>query len=206
MSFSSLERQSGCSPGSSKAIPERATKQRAGTPRLCEFLPVQQPHPLTVFSVVCPLALGRKWAEEIAKMAKGLRVIKHLGPSQTKSAFPCRLFYSVLMLITGLVVLRHAHVVITTYDTVRFEHTAFKPTTKDEIKSTQAIVALFYTKSRWLKSETFLDRTLTWSSSLIKRCGFRVTDVPRGPATLQEFSFIALEYMVAMRQCPRACG
>ncbi|KAJ7172070.1 SNF2 family DNA-dependent ATPase [Mycena filopes] len=69
--------------------------------------------------VVCPLALVGQWAEEIAKMTTGLTVVKHQGPSRTKSA----------------AVLRRAHVVITTYDTVRSEHTAFAPTAKDDLKA-----------------------------------------------------------------------
>ncbi|KAJ7286231.1 SNF2 family DNA-dependent ATPase [Mycena rebaudengoi] len=72
--------------------------------------------------VVCPLALVGQWADEVAKMAEGLVVIKHQGPSRTKSA----------------AVLRRAHIVVTTYDTIRSEHAAFEPTAKDEIKSAAA--------------------------------------------------------------------
>ncbi|KAJ7461525.1 SNF2 family DNA-dependent ATPase [Mycena latifolia] len=72
--------------------------------------------------VVCPLALVGQWADEIKKMAEGLTVVKHQGPSRTKSS----------------AVLRRAHVVITTYDTVRSEHAAFAPTAKDELKTAAA--------------------------------------------------------------------
>ncbi|KAJ7749566.1 SNF2 family DNA-dependent ATPase [Mycena maculata] len=72
--------------------------------------------------VVCPLALVGQWSDEIAKMAVGLTVVKHQGPSRTKSS----------------ALLRRAHVVITTYDTVRSEYAAFAPTAKDEIKTTAA--------------------------------------------------------------------
>ncbi|KAJ7481191.1 SNF2 family DNA-dependent ATPase [Mycena galericulata] len=60
-----------------------------------------------------------QWAEEINKMAVGLTVVKHQGTSRAKSS----------------AALRRAHVVITTYDTVRSEHAAFAPTAKDEIKN-----------------------------------------------------------------------
>ncbi|KAJ6525458.1 SNF2 family DNA-dependent ATPase [Mycena vulgaris] len=72
--------------------------------------------------VVCPLALVGQWADEIKKMAEGLTVVKHQGPSRTKSS----------------AVLRRAHVVITTYDTVRSEHASFAPTAKDELKTAAA--------------------------------------------------------------------
>ncbi|KAJ6618869.1 SNF2 family N-terminal domain-containing protein [Mycena sp. CBHHK59/15] len=72
--------------------------------------------------VVCPLALVGQWADEIHKMADGLTVIKHQGTGRTKS----------------VAALRRAHVVITTYDTVRSEHAAFAPTAKDEIKTAAA--------------------------------------------------------------------
>ncbi|KAJ7766803.1 SNF2 family DNA-dependent ATPase [Mycena metata] len=72
--------------------------------------------------VVCPLALVGQWADEIKKMAVGLTVVKHQGTSRTKSS----------------AILRRAHVVITTYDTVRSEHAAFAPTAKDETKAAAA--------------------------------------------------------------------
>ncbi|KAJ6502104.1 SNF2 family DNA-dependent ATPase [Mycena sanguinolenta] len=69
--------------------------------------------------VVCPLALVGQWAEEVEKMAVGLTVVKHQGPGRTKSS-------------SGL---KKAHVVITTYDTVRSEHAVFAPTVNDELKT-----------------------------------------------------------------------
>ncbi|KAJ7085696.1 SNF2 family DNA-dependent ATPase [Mycena belliarum] len=72
--------------------------------------------------VVCPLALVGQWADEIKKMAEGLKVVKHQGPSRTKSPMD----------------LRRAHVVITTYDTVRSEHAVFAPAAKDELKTAAA--------------------------------------------------------------------
>ncbi|KAJ7112399.1 SNF2 family DNA-dependent ATPase [Mycena crocata] len=72
--------------------------------------------------VVAPLALVGQWAEEIKKMAEGLVVVKHQGPSRTKSS----------------ATLRRAHVVVTTYDTVRSEYGSFAPTAKDEIKTAAA--------------------------------------------------------------------
>lgn len=38
----------------------------------------------------------------------------------------------------GSAILRRAHVVITTYDTVRSEHASFAPTSKDELKTAAA--------------------------------------------------------------------
>ncbi|KAJ6531254.1 SNF2 family N-terminal domain-containing protein [Mycena capillaripes] len=72
--------------------------------------------------VVCPLALVGQWADEIRKMTDGIVVVKHQGTSRTKSS----------------AVLRRAHVVVTTYDTVRSEHAAFAPTAKDELKTAAA--------------------------------------------------------------------
>ncbi|KAF7311329.1 hypothetical protein MKEN_01034600 [Mycena kentingensis (nom. inval.)] len=70
--------------------------------------------------IVCPLALVSQWAEEIKKVVEAnYNVIKHQGVGRTKSALA----------------LKRAHVVITTYDTVRSEHAAFAPTTKDDIKA-----------------------------------------------------------------------
>lgn len=37
--------------------------------------------------VVCPLALVGQWSDEIKKMAEGLTVVKHQGPSRNKSMF-----------------------------------------------------------------------------------------------------------------------
>lgn len=37
--------------------------------------------------VVCPVSLVSQWASEIEKMAVGLRVIQHHGPSRTSSQF-----------------------------------------------------------------------------------------------------------------------
>ncbi|KAJ7256478.1 SNF2 family N-terminal domain-containing protein [Mycena haematopus] len=72
--------------------------------------------------VVCPLALVGQWADEIEKMAVGLTVIKHQGTTRTKSALA----------------LKKAHVVVTTYDTVRSEHAAFAPTASDDLKTAAA--------------------------------------------------------------------
>lgn len=46
-----------------------------------------------------------------------------------------------LTLDAGAAILRRAHVVVTTYDTVRSEHAAFAPTAKDETKTTKAKAA-----------------------------------------------------------------
>ncbi|KAJ7685568.1 SNF2 family DNA-dependent ATPase [Mycena polygramma] len=72
--------------------------------------------------VVCPLALVGQWADEIKKMTEGITVLKHQGTSRSKTS----------------AALRRAHVVITTYDTLRSEHAAFAPTAKDEIKTAAA--------------------------------------------------------------------
>ncbi|KAF8205756.1 P-loop containing nucleoside triphosphate hydrolase protein [Mycena galopus ATCC 62051] len=72
--------------------------------------------------VVCPLALVGQWAEEISKMAVGLTVLKHQGPGRAKTS----------------AALKRAHVVVTTYDTVRSEHASFAPTTNDQIKTAAA--------------------------------------------------------------------
>ncbi|KAJ6490632.1 SNF2 family DNA-dependent ATPase [Mycena vitilis] len=72
--------------------------------------------------VVCPLALVGQWADEIKKMTEGITVLKHQGTSRSKTS----------------AALRRAHVVVTTYDTLRSEHTAFAPTAKDEIKTAAA--------------------------------------------------------------------
>ncbi|KAK7038089.1 SNF2 family DNA-dependent ATPase [Favolaschia claudopus] len=69
--------------------------------------------------VVCPLALVGQWGEEISKMAVGLTVVKHQGPGRTKSS----------------AALKRAHVVITTYDTVRSEHASHAPTANDDLKA-----------------------------------------------------------------------
>ncbi|KAJ7681794.1 SNF2 family N-terminal domain-containing protein [Mycena rosella] len=90
--------------------------------------------------VVCPLALVGQWADEIKKMAEGLTVVKHQGPSRTKSAFEFPGHFAALTSRAGSAMLRRAHVVITTYDTVRSEHAAFAPTAKDEIKTAAAKV------------------------------------------------------------------
>ncbi|CAK5280366.1 unnamed protein product [Mycena citricolor] len=70
--------------------------------------------------VVCPLALVAQWEEEANKMAEGLVIVKHQGPSRSKNAQS----------------LARAHIVVTTYDTVRSEHAAFASTAKDETKAT----------------------------------------------------------------------
>ncbi|KAF7337965.1 SNF2 family DNA-dependent ATPase [Mycena venus] len=88
--------------------------------------------------VICPLALVGQWADEIKKMAEGLTVVKHQGTSRTKSIPISVGTVATLMLRTDSKDLRRAHVVITTYDTVRSEHAAFAPTAKDEIKTAAA--------------------------------------------------------------------
>ncbi|KAK7040722.1 hypothetical protein VNI00_009628 [Paramarasmius palmivorus] len=65
--------------------------------------------------VVCPLALVGQWADEINKMAFGLTVVKHQGPSRTSNPTE----------------LRKAHVVVTTYDTLKSEHASFDPSAKE---------------------------------------------------------------------------
>ncbi|KAJ7217158.1 SNF2 family DNA-dependent ATPase [Mycena pura] len=72
--------------------------------------------------VVCPLALVGQWADEIKTMVDGFTVVKHQGPNRGKDAQK----------------LRRAHVVITTYDTVRSEHAGFAPTAKDDLKNAAA--------------------------------------------------------------------
>ncbi|KAJ7217076.1 SNF2 family N-terminal domain-containing protein [Mycena pura] len=66
--------------------------------------------------VVCPVALVGQWADEIKTMVDGFTVVKHWGPNRAKDAQE----------------LRRAHIVITTYDTVRCEHAAFAPSAKDD--------------------------------------------------------------------------
>ncbi|KAF5348032.1 hypothetical protein D9758_010054 [Tetrapyrgos nigripes] len=69
--------------------------------------------------VVCPLALVAQWASEIERMCVGLTVIKHQGTSRTHDPK----------------VLTNAHVVVTTYDTVKSEYSTYSPPAKDESKS-----------------------------------------------------------------------
>ncbi|KAF9078547.1 SNF2 family N-terminal domain-containing protein [Rhodocollybia butyracea] len=59
--------------------------------------------------VVCPLALVQQWADEIKRMTTGLTVVKHQGTTRTSDARD----------------LRKAHVVITTYDTLKSEYNTF---------------------------------------------------------------------------------
>ncbi|KAF7982840.1 hypothetical protein HWV62_25802 [Athelia sp. TMB] len=68
--------------------------------------------------VVCPVALVSQWASEIQKMAVGLRVIEHHGPSRT----------------TDPVKLMKAHVVVTSYSIVSSEHGAYAADAKDDTK------------------------------------------------------------------------
>ncbi|KAJ7074069.1 SNF2 family N-terminal domain-containing protein [Mycena amicta] len=69
--------------------------------------------------IVCPLALVGQWADEIKKVVEvTYKVVKHQGPNRTKVAAN----------------LKGAHVVITTYDTVRSEYASFNPSVKDDIK------------------------------------------------------------------------
>jgi SNF2 family DNA or RNA helicase len=80
------------------------------------------------------LALVAQWADEIEKMADGLSVIKHHGPSRTSG----ELTYSANTL--GLLTLSHldpnalrkVRVVVTTYDVVKSEYMAHVGTAKDE--------------------------------------------------------------------------
>ncbi|TFY74691.1 hypothetical protein EWM64_g9322 [Hericium alpestre] len=66
--------------------------------------------------VVAPVGLVGQWASEIAKMAVGLRVVQHHGPSRT----------------TDPSVLERAHVVVSSYNTVASEFASWKPDAKDE--------------------------------------------------------------------------
>ncbi|KAL0579929.1 hypothetical protein V5O48_002100 [Marasmius crinis-equi] len=72
--------------------------------------------------VVCPLALVSQWADEIKRMTEGLVVIKHQGTSRTSNPNE----------------LRKAHVVITTYDTLKSEYGTFDPSSKGDSKSSKA--------------------------------------------------------------------
>ncbi|EJD05330.1 uncharacterized protein FOMMEDRAFT_138838 [Fomitiporia mediterranea MF3/22] len=60
--------------------------------------------------VVCPVALVSQWASEIQKMAVGLRVIEHHGPSRT----------------TNPETLKRAHVVITSYSVLSSEYGVYQ--------------------------------------------------------------------------------
>ncbi|THV01686.1 hypothetical protein K435DRAFT_817999 [Dendrothele bispora CBS 962.96] len=60
--------------------------------------------------IVCPLSLVGQWASEIERVAPGLAVLKHQGPSRTQD----------------LKSFLRVHVVITTYDTLTSEHNSFK--------------------------------------------------------------------------------
>ncbi|KAJ3774605.1 SNF2 family DNA-dependent ATPase [Lentinula raphanica] len=74
--------------------------------------------------VVCPLALVQQWADEIEKMTDGLKVVKHQGTSRTSDPM----------------VLKRAHVVITTYDTLKSEYGVFNPADgKRQSKQKQAV-------------------------------------------------------------------
>ncbi|KAA1474425.1 hypothetical protein DENSPDRAFT_882790 [Dentipellis sp. KUC8613] len=68
--------------------------------------------------VISPVGLVGQWADEISKMARGLRVIQHHGQSRT----------------TDPSVLERAHVVVTSYNTVSSEYAAYTPDAKDESK------------------------------------------------------------------------
>ncbi|KAH7871361.1 SNF2 family N-terminal domain-containing protein [Lentinula edodes] len=61
--------------------------------------------------VVCPLALVQQWADEIKRITTGLTVVKHQGPSRDSD--PRKL--------------KRAHIVITTYDTLKSEYGVFNP-------------------------------------------------------------------------------
>ncbi|KAH7910542.1 SNF2 family N-terminal domain-containing protein [Hygrophoropsis aurantiaca] len=69
--------------------------------------------------VVCPVSLVSQWASEIQKMAVGIRVLEHHGPSRTND--PSKL--------------TQAHVVVTSYSIVSSEYGVFAPEAKDESKS-----------------------------------------------------------------------
>ncbi|KIM55515.1 hypothetical protein SCLCIDRAFT_1221074 [Scleroderma citrinum Foug A] len=66
--------------------------------------------------VICPMLLVSQWASKIKKMMESLIVIEHHGQSQTTDPYK----------------LQKAHVVITSYNTVTFEHASFAPNAKDE--------------------------------------------------------------------------
>ncbi|KAJ3980544.1 SNF2 family N-terminal domain-containing protein [Lentinula detonsa] len=73
--------------------------------------------------VVCPLALVQQWADEIKKITTGLTIVKHQGSSRTSDPR----------------VMKRAHIVITTYDTLKSEYGAFNPAdVKRKSKSKQA--------------------------------------------------------------------
>ncbi|KAI0039548.1 hypothetical protein FA95DRAFT_1684246 [Auriscalpium vulgare] len=69
--------------------------------------------------VVCPVGLVSQWASEIAKMAVGLTVVQHHGPSRA----------------TDPEILKRAHVVVTSYAIVASEYSVFTPEVKDDSKS-----------------------------------------------------------------------
>ncbi|RDB17334.1 hypothetical protein Hypma_001783 [Hypsizygus marmoreus] len=69
--------------------------------------------------VICPLALVGQWADEIAKMAEDVSVIKHHGTSRTADPN----------------VLRRVRVVVTTYDVVKSEYLAYQSNAKDETQT-----------------------------------------------------------------------
>ncbi|KIL66062.1 hypothetical protein M378DRAFT_75691 [Amanita muscaria Koide BX008] len=69
--------------------------------------------------VVCPLALVGQWADEIQKMAPGFSVLKHHGNHRTTDPSD----------------FKH-HVIITTYDIVKYEYEASKDSAKNESQAT----------------------------------------------------------------------
>ncbi|KAJ3820759.1 SNF2 family N-terminal domain-containing protein [Lentinula raphanica] len=84
--------------------------------------------------VVCPLALVQQWADEIAKITVGLTVLTHHGTSRATDP--------------GL--LKHAHIVITTYDTLKSECSAYETRTNARsAKTTNIKDALF--RVRWFR-------------------------------------------------------
>ncbi|THH01396.1 hypothetical protein EW145_g6925 [Phellinidium pouzarii] len=88
--------------------------------------------------VVCPVALVSQWASEISKMAVGLRVIEHHGPTRTTKHI--RLFLSSKDPET----LRRAHIVITSYSVLSSEHSAYeqrqveKTVSKSKLKANES--------------------------------------------------------------------
>ena len=91
---------------------------------------------LACHRVVCPVAVVSQWASEIQKMAAGISVIEHHGQSRTKGdqIHIKRGDTLTLSCPVGIdpAALRRAHVVITSYNTVTSEHSAYLASAKDD--------------------------------------------------------------------------